>query len=145
MGASVAGGQNPVMAAQLQQQRLLHQQQQQQRALMASGLYGNMAQGMPMGMHHMNMNAAQFAAMRNNPNMRGAVGIPPHLHQAHLAQQAQHQGGNPQQAQVSFHVGVSSSVSHGLMATRTDPCSATCHAASGATASSAAGATAKSE
>ncbi|EMR68649.1 putative topoisomerase ii-associated protein pat1 protein [Eutypa lata UCREL1] len=77
---------NPNMVA-LQQQRVL-----QQRQLMAQQMgYGNIgANGIPM---NMNMNAAQFAAMRNN-NMR-QVGMPPHMQQAHLQQQGQHP--NPQQ------------------------------------------------
>lgn len=79
----------------LQQQRVL-----QQRQLMAQQMgYGNMgANGMPM---NLNMNAAQFAAMRNQ-NMR-QVGLPPHMQQAHLQQQGQHP--NPQQhAQVSYRL-----------------------------------------
>lgn len=97
---------NPQLAAQIQQQqqRLMAQaqrQHQQQQALMAQGMYGNMAaNGMQMPMNQMGqMNAAQFAAMRSNA-MR-PVGLPQHLSQAHLTQHGQHQGANPSQQAVS--------------------------------------------
>ena len=80
------------MVALQQQQRAL----QQQRIMAQQMGYGNMgANGMPM---NMNMNAAQFAAMRSN-SMR-QVGLPPHMQQAHLQQQGQHP--NPQHAQVCY-------------------------------------------
>ena len=85
---------NPNMVALQQQQRAL----QQQRIMAQQMGYGNMgANGMPM---NMNMNAAQFAAMRSN-SMR-QVGLPPHMQQAHLQQQGQHP--NPQHAQVCYYM-----------------------------------------
>lgn len=84
-------------------------QQQQQQMLAQQGMHGNMpgANGIPMAqqMQMNQMNAQQFAQMRNQMNagaMRQAV--PAHLQQAHLAQQGQHPGvQNAQHAAVSCH------------------------------------------
>ncbi|KAI1078606.1 LIM-domain binding protein-domain-containing protein [Whalleya microplaca] len=90
----LAFAQNPQMMAQLQQQRMF--QQRQQQAMIQQQMYGG---GMPMNMQGMNMagmTAAQFQAMRNNPNMQRV--LPQHLQQAHqMSQQGQHQ--SPQHTQ----------------------------------------------
>lgn len=84
---------NPALFAQMQQQqqRML---QQRQAAMIQQQMYNS---GMPMGMQ--GVTAAQFQAMRQNPNMQRVM--PQHLQQQHLAQQGQHQ--SSQHAQYIAH------------------------------------------
>lgn len=92
----------------MRQQQMLQHQRQQQMIQAQQSMYGNMANGMPMGQQMGNvpqMTAQQFAQLRNGMNggMR-PVGVPAHLQQAHLAQQGQHPHNAQQQAvSSSFH------------------------------------------
>jgi hypothetical protein len=81
---------NPVM---IQQQRLIAQQRQ--AALMQQQVYGG---GMPMGIQ--NMNAAQFAQLRQG-GMQPQV-LPAHLQQQHLQQGGQHPNAQQQQQVSNF-------------------------------------------
>ena len=81
----------------LQQQRMLQQQQQRQQVMAAQQMYAQQ-NGLPVNVPMSQQQINQFNAMRNGAMRQ----IPPHIQQAHLAQQGQHQ--NPQamqQVQVS--------------------------------------------
>lgn len=81
-------------------------QQRQQQMLAQQQVYGSMAGNvMPVGQHMGNnpqMTAQQFAQMRNaGMNGMRPMGVPPHMQQAHLAQQGQHPHNVQQQQAVS--------------------------------------------